>query len=116
MVLRAEEVEEAATKHLLLRPADRALEALVDRVAHYGCLVVDNDQQARRRVRDFAQEVAVASEVDLSELARERRMGFRHRSIMLLDELASTEVGLRAGSLDLSPVDDVAGHSAGSVM
>jgi hypothetical protein len=93
MVLRAEQVEEAATKHLLLRPADRALEALIDRVAHYGGLVVDNDEQTRRRVRDFAQEVAVASELGLSELAGERRMGFRHRSIIvLLDELASIEV------------------------
>ena len=53
-----QELEEAASEHLLLRPADRALEAPVDGVARHGCGAVDDDEEARRRIGDLAEEVA----------------------------------------------------------
>src|SRR5206468_8692335 len=80
-VLGREEVEKAATQHLLLGPADRALEALVDRVARHGCRVVDHDEKVRARVRDRPEEFAVAFE--FSTLVLERRPGPGHESIML---------------------------------
>ena len=62
-------LEKAAAEHLLLGPPDRPLEALVHGVADHRRLVVDDNEQARGRVRDVAQEVALAVQLHLAELA-----------------------------------------------
>ena len=63
-----EEGEEAAPEHLLLRPPDRALEALVDRVADDRPIGVDDDEQARSGVGERAQEVALTRPLGLLPL------------------------------------------------
>ena len=64
-----EEAEEAAPEHVLLRPADRALEALVDRVARDRPIVVDDDEQAWSGVGERAQEVALPRPLGLLSLS-----------------------------------------------
>ena len=64
-----EETEEVAPEHLLLRPAHRALEAPVDRVADDRPIVVDDDEQARSGVGERAQEVALPRPLGLPPLA-----------------------------------------------
>ena len=63
------ELDEAAPEHLVLGQADRPLERLVHGVARHDGVAVEDDQQARGRVGDVAEEVALAPELDLAELA-----------------------------------------------
>ena len=64
-----EDLPEAATAHLLVRPAHHLDEGVVDGVLDDPRLVVDDDQQARCDVGDLAEEVALAVELDLVLLA-----------------------------------------------